>query len=445
MAVELYLRAPNKKREKHEKRRLPPGMAAVIHLDEPGQIGYPLHHNLFRLPAAPGRPDQAVSAFLLAALGVWAADKLLPRRITPDAWTRQIILNLPASPEWLPLAVCLSRLLNFLTGDDWTLKLREAHLDLGLKGEWPHAWRPDGVMLFSGGLDSLVGALDFLEAGQRLLLVSHYDFGQLAASQQTLAAALSRHYGPDRVHHLGLRVQFPQAPELSMRSRSLLYLALGLAAAASFGAGTPLIIPENGWISLNPPLTANRLGSCSTRTTHPYFLEQLTGLWREVGLVNPLVNPYQDCTKGELVRGCHNRDLLGQLFRESVSCARPVVSRWQGGKAGSCGYCYPCLMRRAALHTLGWDRGEDYRRDALSDPETLAHRVRGRDLRALLLAVSTWEESPAEIEARLMLAVDPEALPALLAAARQVLDRGFGEIAGWLRDQGPEWAQGYGR
>ena len=438
MAVELYLRAPN------EKRRPPPGMAAVIHLDEPGRDGYPLHHNLARLPAAPGLPGQAVAAFLLAALGVWAADKFLPRRAAPDAWTRQITLNLPVSADWLPLADRLSRLLNFLTGDDWTLKLREASLDLGLKGEWPHAWRPDGVMLFSGGLDSLVGAVDYLEAGERLLLVSHYDFGQLASIQQTLAAALTRHYGPDRVHHLGLRVQFPEAPELSMRSRSLLYLALGLAAAASFGAATPLIIPENGWISLNPPLTTNRLGSCSTRTTHPYFLEQLTGLWQEAGLVNPLVNPYKDLTKGEVVRRCRNRDLLGQLFGASVSCARPVVSRWQGRPAGSCGYCYPCLMRRAALHTLGWDRGEDYGRDVLSEPETLAHRVRGRDLRALLLAAKSWEETPAEVEARLMLGSAPEAFPGRLAAARRVLDRGFGEIAGWFRDQGPEWVQRYG-
>jgi 7-cyano-7-deazaguanine synthase in queuosine biosynthesis len=437
MAVELYLRAPN------ERRRPPPGMAAVIHLDEPGQAGYPLHHNLTRLPGVPGPADQAVSAFLLAALGVWAADKFLPRRAAPDAWSRQITLNLPVSPGWLPLAMRLGSLLNFLTGDDWTLKLREASLDLGLKGEWPHAWRPDVVMLFSGGLDSLVGALDFLEAGQRLLLVSHYDFGQLAAIQQTLAAALLRHYGPDRLHHLGLRVQFPQAPELSMRSRSLLYLALGLAAAASFGAATPLIIPENGWISLNPPLTANRLGSCSTRTTHPYFLEELTGLWRAAGVENPLVNPYQDLTKGELVRRCRNRDLLGQLSGESVSCARPVVSRWQGGKAGSCGYCYPCLMRRAALHTLGWDRGEDYRRDALAEPETLAHRVRGRDLSALLLAVKTWEDAPAEVEARLMLGASPETLPARFLQARALLDRGFGEIAGWFRDKGPEWVRGY--
>ncbi|MBM4299976.1 MAG: hypothetical protein FJ121_00365 [Deltaproteobacteria bacterium] len=447
MTVELYLKATNErneKHEKHEKRRPPPGMAAVIHLGEPGRPGYLLHHNLARLPAAAGLPGQAVSAFLLAALGVWTADKFLPRSATPDAWTRQITLNLPVSPGWLPLASRLSSLLNFLTGDDWTLKLREAPLDLGLKGQWPSAWRPDGVMLFSGGLDSLVGALDFLEAGQGLLLVSHYDFGQLASIQQSLAAALLRHYGSDRVRHLGIRVQFPEAPELSMRSRSLLYLALGLAAAVSFGAATPLIIPENGWISLNPPLTANRLGSCSTRTTHPFFLEQLTGLWREVGLVNPLVNPYKNLTKGEMVRRCRTRDLLRQLFGESVSCARPVVSRWQGGKAGPCGCCYPCLMRRAALHTLGWDRGEDYVRDGLAEPETLAHRGRGRDLRALLLAVSTWEKSPAEIEARLMLGVDPEALPASLAAARQVLDRGFREIAGWLRDKGPEWVSGYG-
>jgi hypothetical protein len=135
MTVELYLKAPY---EKHEKRRPPPGMAAVIHLGEPGRPGYPLHHNLSRLPAAPGLPGQAVTAFLLAALGVWAADKFLPRLASPDAWTREITLNLPVSPGWLPLAPRLSRLLNFLTGDDWTLKLREASLDLGLKGEWPH-------------------------------------------------------------------------------------------------------------------------------------------------------------------------------------------------------------------------------------------------------------------------------------------------------------------
>jgi hypothetical protein len=71
----------------------------------------------------------------------------------------------------------------------------------------------------------------------------------LASVQQGLAAALTAHYGPDRVHHLGIRVQFPEAPELTLRSRSLLYLALGAATAAAFGEATPLIVPENGWVS----------------------------------------------------------------------------------------------------------------------------------------------------------------------------------------------------
>jgi len=60
-------------------------MAAVMHLDETGVPGYPLHHNLSRLPATPGPPGQAVMAFLSLALGVWAADKFLPRRAAPDA------------------------------------------------------------------------------------------------------------------------------------------------------------------------------------------------------------------------------------------------------------------------------------------------------------------------------------------------------------------------
>jgi 7-cyano-7-deazaguanine synthase in queuosine biosynthesis len=433
----IYLKAPK------EKRRPPPGIAAVIHLDEPGLSGYPLHHNLSRLFNTPAPPSQSVQAFLMVALGVWAADKLQPRQKTLDAWTRQLTLYVPVSPQWMGLAPRLEQVLNFLTGDDWTLKLREAPLDLGIKGKWPHPWSPDGVMLFSGGLDSLVGAVDFLEAGQRLLLVSHYDFGQLASIQQTLAAGLIGHYGSEKVHHLGMRVQFPEAPELTMRSRSLLYLALGLTAAAPWVTDTPLIIPENGWISLNPPLTLNRLGSYSTRTTHPYFLEQLTNLWQEAECATPLINPYQLLTKGEIGRGCRNRQLLERLFRLSVSCARPVVSRWQGGSAGACGYCYPCLMRRIALHALGWDRGEDYRRDVLTDPDILAHRVRGGDLRALLLAVKTWEGAPEDVEARLMLGVTPEALVSRFPQAHQVLARGFQEIAGWLRDKGPGWVRAY--
>jgi 7-cyano-7-deazaguanine synthase in queuosine biosynthesis len=436
--AQLFLRAPG------EKRRPPAGMTAEIHLDEPGRSGYPLHHDLAQMLAAPHLPGEAAQTFLLAALGVWAADKLLPRREAPDAWTRDLILHLPAADPWSQLAPDLSRLLNFLTGDDWTLKPRPAAIDLGLQGAWLQAWRPQAVVLFSGGLDSLVGAIDLLEQGRRLVLVSHYDFGQLASLQQGLAAALTAHYGSDRVYHLGMRVQFPEAPELTLRSRSLLYLALALATAAACGPGTPVLVPENGWISLNPPLTGNRLGAYSTRTTHPHFISQLASLWQRAGLHHPLANPYQDRTKGEMLLHGRNQPLLQELFARTISCSRPVASRWQRQPAGACGYCYPCLMRRAALHRRGWDDGEDYRLDVLASPETLRHRTRGRDLRALLLALKTWEDSPAEISARLWLGDTPADAAARSGPAQAVMANGFQEISAFFKDKGPEWLKAYG-
>ena len=197
-------------------------------------------------------------------------------------------------------------------------------------------------MLFSGGLDSLVGAIDWLEAGQRLLLVSHYDFGQLAAIQQALAAALLRHYGPERVHHLGVRVQFPQAPEL--------HPAEPLAALSGPGAGRgrrpsaagpPSSSRKTAGSASTRPSPATGWAAYSTRTTHPYFLERAHGLWRAAGLEQPLVNPYQDRTKGEMLLRCRNRDLLGNCSPRRVSCARPVVSRWQGRPAGPAATAIP--------------------------------------------------------------------------------------------------------
>jgi 7-cyano-7-deazaguanine synthase in queuosine biosynthesis len=426
MAFSFFLRAPG------EKRRPPRTADAVVHLDEPGLYGYPIHHNLEQFFASPHLPAGTVTDFLLTSLAIWAADKLVLRRHSPDAWTRDITLSLPAASSWAAGLPRLAALLNFLTGDNWVLNAREGSVTLGHASPWPHAWLPQAVVLFSGGLDSLVGAIDNLEAGRQLLLVSHYDFGQLAAVQQALAAGLHEHYGPGRLHHLGIRVQFPEAPELTLRSRSLLYLALGLTAAAAFGPDTPLLVPENGWISLNPPLTLNRLGPYSTRTTHPYFLARLTALWQEADISHPLANPYQDFSKGEMLAHCRNRGLLERLFTLTISCARPEVGRWQGQGTGACGYCYPCLMRRAALDRLGWDNGRDYRVDVLSEPEIVRHRVKGSDLRALLIALKTWENAPQEMESRLWLSGQAAGY---LSETRPLLEAGFQELDDFLRNR----------
>ena len=62
-----------------------------------------------------------------------------------------------------------------------------------------------------------------------------------------------------------------------------------------------LLIPENGFISLNIPLTPLRLGSLSTRTTHPLFIQQMQDILDALDFRVRLSNPYQFKTKGEML------------------------------------------------------------------------------------------------------------------------------------------------
>jgi hypothetical protein len=100
-------------------------------------------------------------------------------------------------------------------------------------------------------------------------------------------------------------------------------------------------------------------------------------------------------------------------------------------------------MRRAALHRLGWDDGADYRLDALAGPEILRDRVKGGDLRALLLALKTWREAPQEILARIVLTGPAADLAHRHQAARRLLAAGFQEAAKQVNDKGAAWAGSY--
>jgi hypothetical protein len=130
----------------------------------------------------------------------------------------------------------------------------------------------DAAALFSGGLDSFVGAIDWLTRNSKgkLLLVGHHDRAVKGpkADQLALLGLLKRRF-PMRVDSLQVRVGLKEkGDEISFRSRSLLFL--GLACYAASGQSVPIIVPENGAIALNPPLTASRRGAC-TRTAHPSF------------------------------------------------------------------------------------------------------------------------------------------------------------------------------
>jgi hypothetical protein len=108
--------------------------------------------------------------------------------------------------------------------------------------------------------------------------------------------------------------------------------------------------------------------------------------------------PYLLLTKGETLAACHNRQLLARLATNSVSCAHPETPRWRDRPQGNCGYCLPCLVRRAALARIRRDDAVHYAWDALTDAALLDPAERtGADLRALVHGVSPHRDELAII------------------------------------------------
>jgi len=354
------------------------------------------------------RPTRPASDLFLLAAAAYCVDKVSPRDEAPDGWTRDLGLAVPvATPGQFP-AGPFARALSFLTGDRWQISAHQAQVDpLAALPVLPPAVPPvvdvDAVSLFSGGLDSLCGVIDLLEGdpGLRLGLVAHYDGGQAQSKQTLLHQRLTDTYGARRVvlRRLWLRPAAHDvrrdhasllAAENTTRGRSMLFLAAALTLASSVSLHTPVYLPENGYIALNVPLTRARTGSASTRTTHPHFLQLLGEATREAGVSNPLINPCSMQTKGEMMLNSRNPPLLRELAPLTVSCSHPEAARMQERPQGNCGYCFPCLIRRASLAAVGWD-DEEYAWDALTDSFLIDETdlQRGADLRAVLNGVFT--------------------------------------------------------
>lgn len=377
-------------------------------------------------------PAEAIDFFRLAA-GVFCVDKLA---IRPDTWTRSLTLGVPVRDldRWIGIAGRINDTLSFLSGDEWNVH-PFASTEPASPSQ-PSGETVDVVCLFSGGLDSFAGAVGLLADGKRVCLVAHYEGGQAPKTQEHLARRLAAKYGRDRVvfRQLFLRPAprstlqarpLPEPRESSTRTRSILFLAAGLVVAAGYGPDVPLVIPENGFIGINVPLTEARNGSLSTRTTHPHFMASLEECASALGIMNIVSNPFRVMTKGEMLAASRDRDTLVGLARKTLSCAHPEAPRYAKREQGNCGYCFPCLIRRAALHHVGLDDADDYAFDALNEPDELAQK-RGADLRALVRSLNR----PARpIDVLRNGPVPPDDVRAFA----DVFDRGRIEILTWLR------------
>ncbi len=293
-------------------------------------------------------------------------------------------LRVRCPKRWSAVARRIERVASILTRDDLTLSFEPR----GTPGTAPHSRlarrrtdRP--VCLFSGGLDSLAGAVRLLEAGERPILLSHYANSSLAALQKHLVGRLRAIYGSDRLDHLGVYVAPSGAPSnpLPLRPRRrqpmarflrpFMLLSLACSAALHFGSRRVLIC-ESGPLAIYPLFNE---GQIRTRSVDPRFVGGFQRLIRRVSRTRLRIdNPLLYMTKGEALEAFADPRLSG-LLADSNSCwhwaqLRAVAKRRGVDAAGAThdGSCLPCLVRRAAVHAAGlWEADAGYVADIFTD------------------------------------------------------------------------------
>lgn len=399
-------------------------------------VGSPILKKMKRLT---GRVSQQAMDFLSISLAVTAADTFVLRKDSADGWARDIRINLPLiePTRWERVKTRLEEALHFLSGDIWRFTFTGGGLDAPepYKNERGRKLIPldglDCVCLFSGGLDSTIGSIDLLSNGRAPLLVSHSYRGD-KLKQNSIGKHLKGRFSSFSASaYPKISAVRRGKTDISMRTRSMSFLAFGVIGATAMQASNSshpieLYMPENGFISLNVPLTPRRIGSLSTRTTHPFFIKLIQEIFTLTGISVTIMNPYQLDTKGEMCSNCQDRDLLLRLVSQTVSC-----SHWKR-KNMQCGVCVPCLIRRAALLKSGINESISYVHDPMDVLDL-------RDIRDDLLAVSYAIASKDNRDITTWISENGVLPASQNGQFKALFSRGIEEISNYLKCEGIPW------
>ena len=226
-------------------------------------LEYGIGHALRYLSDLGVFPTELGIDILILATHVFAADTRISRASeSQDGWTREIRLIVPVSePDiWIDAAPIFIRMLNFLTGDKWNLLFRHRpHYATIISPRHSSAlFAPqfDDIALFSGGLDSLIRAINSLEMRRKPLLISHANEGAISecsiCSFQIIKKTLPREGGLS-VCDFGCQYQMVWLKDLLAKIlpvEGLSFLLLGIFAASGLDRQFSLKVPEK-WFNSN--------------------------------------------------------------------------------------------------------------------------------------------------------------------------------------------------
>lgn len=324
--------------------------------------------------------------FLEIASYVFSADCATPRGTkwtdddSTEPWGRDfrfvIPVREPAFWNTPKIKNVIEDVLGFLSNDEYSFTFvplqhdradQLTYFEFGDLRDWPF-YGPERVLMFSGGLDSLAGAVETAASGDRVVLVSHRPVTTLDSRQKKLFTELQKLF-PDQLVRIPVWINKAESlgREPTQRTRSFLYSALGTLVAESIHAGGVRFY-ENGVVSLNLPIAQEALRARASRTTHPVALHLLSSLCAAVTGHNFAVdNPYLFKTKTEIVESLATHR-ASHLIAHTCSCSR---SMFQPRTRRHCGHCSQCTDRRFATTAAGLlahDGEEDYVSDVFVGP-----------------------------------------------------------------------------
>jgi len=294
---------------------------------------------------------------------VYSADQAIARGADDvdsfgNGWRRHLHFVIPVrKPDFWrssEMTNTLCATLGFLSDDNYQFdfcQLEQAqpfqdYLDFN-NGEQPLG-DPEQVVMFSGGLDSLGGAIEeVLNQKRKVVLVTHKSTEKMSKRHHALENMLAERAGENAPFHISVRVHKNKDLnyEYTQRSRSFLYMSIGATIARMLGLKSVRFY-ENGVISLNLPVCAQVVGGRATRTTHPRVMK---GFQEIISLVagTPITieNPFIWKTKAEVVEvitkaGCQD------MIAASTTCTHTWTTNNQHTH---CGTCSQCIDRRFAV------------------------------------------------------------------------------------------------
>ena len=329
--------------------------------------------------------DRVLDLLQIAAY-VHCADRLANRgdrkSISNKGWARSFNFHIPVLDLEFWNQDRIKRALNealiFVTGDrrytfeftqamNGALDQEKAQLSLFSKEyiSIDDAKKTD-IMLFSGGLDSLAGAIERLEEYQdrKLCLVTHKSNKMVEHNQKKVREYLERAY-PDRILHYIFEchnTKFAPSSEETQRTRMFLFSAIAFAIAFCYDK-KELYIYENGVTSLNLPKQGDIMNGKASRTTHPKTLALLQNFYRLIVPDFKIIAPYYNKTKAEVIERFtyyHHEKIISS----AISCS---ASRNHSSTVPHCGKCSQCIDRVFAMYAVGLDEYDSTYTDDVID------------------------------------------------------------------------------